>query len=540
MASRSVFRRLLSGTVAAATRAPSAGVTTPELQAIKVDDSGGVWRVGVRVGTGELLKHLHVRDRSLLERTGSFGDTPATMSTRPGLLLVRFQPFTAVIGASCALLMGAHRASSKAAAVAIAASAKNAETNGLGRSDAEAFVRAVGAATSADLDDRSHAGVAKPAGETRASVGGGEGAETKQADFPLRALEAVLEEATGYYHQKMRRVKLLTDYCLESITTELKTPGWGPGTGEAGFQRLLPLRRAMTELESDIREAHHAISDAMRSDARIDGLLPRGVAETAAAADDDDAADAAERDASADRAEDDPARVARRAAVTSLLQTHLWRVRAAGGQLSEMSRQVEATREVWELYLDGVRNRTVRLNLQATVATLALTVTAVPASLAGMNVPNGFEEASPALFWSVAAALGAASAATFWSFMRHGSSARKGLAGARVDDLRALRFVLQSMDELDDAMRGASLAELKKDKASLLRALAASAGDDRGGGGGAGRLAKRAAGLDDAALDLLFRVFDRDADGSIDPSSEWVIRPWPVEHEGKRETAETL
>ena len=534
MASRSVFRRLLSGTVAAATRAPSAGVTTPELQAIKVDDSGGVWRVGVRVGTGELLKHLHVRDRSLLERTGSFGDTPATMSTRPGLLLVRFQPFTAVIGASCALLMGAHRASSKAAAVAIAASAKNAETNGLGRSDAEAFVRAVGAATSADLDDRSHAGVAKPAGETRASVGGGEGAETKQADFPLRALEAVLEEATGYYHQKMRRVKLLTDYCLESITTELKTPGWGPGTGEAGFQRLLPLRRAMTELESDIREAHHAISDAMRSDTRIDGLLPGG-----GVADATDAADAAKRAVLTDSAADDPARLARRAAVTSLLQTHLWRVRAAGGQLSEMSRQVEATREVWELYLDGMRNRTVRLNLQATVATLALTVAAVPASLAGMNVPNGFEEASPALFWSVAAALSAASTATFLSFMRHGSSARKGLAGARADDLRALRFVLQSMDELDDAIRGASLSELKKDKASLLRALAASAGDDRGGAGGAGSLAKRVAGLDDAALDLLFRVFDRDADGSIDPAGEWVVRPWPMEREERREAAET-
>ena len=56
--------------------------------------------------------------------------------------------------------------------------------------------------------------------------------------------------------------------------------------------------------------------------------------------------------------------------MTSLLQTHLWRVRAAGGQLSEMSRQVEATREVWELYLDGMRNRTVRLNLQATVCSV--------------------------------------------------------------------------------------------------------------------------------------------------------------------------
>jgi hypothetical protein len=113
--------------------------------------------------------------------------------------------------------------------------------------------------------------------------------------------------ATGYYHQKLRRIKLLTEYCLETITVglyklnsvarslrapwfqplslssekpvstfapwfqplslssekpvstfafksivcryiteELKSPGWGPGAGEAGFQRLLPLRRAMS------------------------------------------------------------------------------------------------------------------------------------------------------------------------------------------------------------------------------------------------------------------------------------------------------
>ena len=181
MASRSVFRRLLSGTAAACTRAPSAAVAASELQAIKVDDRGGVWRVGVKLGQGELLSHLHVRDRPLLERTGSFGDTPATMSTRPGLLLVRFQPFTAVIGASCALLMDAHRASSKAVAGAIAASAGNAETNGDGRSDAEAFVRAVGAATSADLDGRSHAGIASPPGVTLASAGNADGAEAEKA-----------------------------------------------------------------------------------------------------------------------------------------------------------------------------------------------------------------------------------------------------------------------------------------------------------------------------------------------------------------------
>ena len=270
----------------------------------------------------------------------------------------------------------------------------------------------------------------------------------------------------------MRRLKLLTDYCLETITDELKTPGWGPGMAEAGFQRLLPLRRAMTELESDVREAHHAISDAMRSDERVDTLLPppsraaygaargrqagrRGGADGIRKRDAERGADGI-REKGADGVRESVDSVAaerRRAAVLGLLQTHLWRVRAAGGQLSEMSRQVEATREVWELYLDGVRNRTVRLNLQATIATLALTTMAVPASLAGMNIPNGFEAAPPALFWTVTGALAASSAAVWWSFMSRSAGSGGESAGARVDDLKALRFVLQSMDDLDDVMR---------------------------------------------------------------------------------------
>jgi len=250
-------------------------------------------------------------------------------------------------------------------------------------------------------------------------------------DFPLRCLECVLDEATGYYHQKMRRLKLLTDYCLETITDELKTTRSGVA-GEAGFQRLLPLRRAMTELESDIREAHHAISDAMRSDERVDGLLPR-CSRVAYAGDgrnslnaggkvaekvtDASVLEAGPREGSSETEFSEAETVARRETTMRLLQTHLWRIRAAGGQLEEMSRQVEDTRQVWELFLDGVRNRTVRLNLQATIATLALTVTAVPASLFGMNIPSGLEQADPTLFWGVTATLAAVSAATWMRFM---------------------------------------------------------------------------------------------------------------------------
>ena len=223
------------------------------------------------------------------------------------------------------------------------------------------------AASSEGIDPIVHARIATG---VEHKISASSSADIPVDDFPLRALECVLDEATGYYHQKMRRLKLLTDYCLETITDELKTTRSGVA-GEAGFQRLLPLRRAMTELENDIREAHHAISDAMRSDERVDGLLPR-CSRVAYAGDGRNSlnanldayeggaykaatANASKRTENASEGELNEAEaVTRRKATVRLLQTHLWRIRAAGGQLEEMSRQVEDTRQVWELFLDGV------------------------------------------------------------------------------------------------------------------------------------------------------------------------------------------
>ena len=382
----------------------------------------------------------------------------------------------------------------------------------------------------------------------------------------------------------------------------------------------------MSELESDIREAHHAISDAMKSDDRVDALLPRcsrlaysSSSSTAVGGGDDiDASHAAytptstgyatgvqsiggggeksagkkgtlnlqEEEVLEGEGGEDPHApdAARRAAIVRLLQTHLWRIRAAGGQLSELSQQVEATREVWELFLDGVRNRTVRLNLQATIMTLALTVTAVPASLAGMNIPNGFEDSHPTVFWSFTGVLAAVSIGT-WAHLMGVFRSGSGFSGSRVDDLRALRFVLQRMDELDDVMRatkGSASARARgqlasggdehdgggknhhglRTKEELVRALKeVEVGPDAAGGGhpgggmshstaGGGALGSAATGategiggrrrlglvaqlneLEPSALDLIFKVFDRDGDGRINPSEEWIIRPYPADKE---------
>jgi hypothetical protein len=527
MASRA-FRRLLSSAAAPA--------GSRSLVAIEVDALGNTALTGVRVGSGGgLLSRLHPRDAPLLERTGSFGDTPATLTSRPGVgLIARFQACSAVIGERCALVMDAHRASPKAAAGALAASvaARRRGASSSSPSCVDALASSGGTHPAALDDSRAHAVI---------------DAEDVD-DFPLRALECVLEEATGYYHAKTRRLAAVADHCLGAITEELRMgqlTRWGPGAdSQAGFQRLLPLRRAMTELESDVREALHAITDAMKSDERVDALLPP--ARRAREPGDETKAPVEESECAAESAR---RLKRRRVATVALLQTHLWRVRAAGGHLAETWQRLEATREVWELHLDGVRNKVVLTNLHATVSTLALTVAAVPASLLGMTVPNGLEAAPPLAFWSVAAGLGAASLATWWSFMARSSALGGGgrggrLRGARAAaDLAALRFVLRSMDDLDDVMRDRRRpTESKEELVDALRAARRRGGfpapvreegeaegeeDEASKGDDARtarmrRMADDAAELDAESLDLLFRVFDRDGDGRIDAEREWA------------------
>ena len=184
-----------------------------------MDNRGNAWRVGVRVGGGlGLLAAVHARDAPLLERTGSFGDTPATLTSRPGMLIARFQPFSAVIGDNCALLMDAHRASPKAAAGAIASA-----VSGRGR-PAPPLVSAVGAAQSVDMDAGAHARISAPPDAD---------ADDAVDDFPLRALECVLDEATGYYHQRCV-ASAPHRCCLETITDELR-----PRDGARAWPRLV-------------------------------------------------------------------------------------------------------------------------------------------------------------------------------------------------------------------------------------------------------------------------------------------------------------
>jgi hypothetical protein len=166
------------------------------------------------------------------------------------------------------------------------------------------------------------------------------------------------------------------------------------------FQKLPPVRRAVVALEHDAREALDALNRATAMETAMEtdeSVLPapHGVVL------------------------DDVAKQERSEALLDLLASHSRRMAAVGGLVEELTANLDAARELWELQLDGDRNRTEQMNFRATVVAMAAASAAVPASLGGMNIPHGFENAPTEVFWSVAGCVGMTAFIAWYTFMRN-------------------------------------------------------------------------------------------------------------------------
>lgn len=112
------------------------------------------------------------------------------------MLIVRFQPFSAVIGGNCALLMDANRASPKAAAGAIAASVSQHDVEGDDENDPN-YRRGVGGGKVAPFRADAFAVADSAHAEEDAGAHASIRSVIAVDDFPLRALECILDEATA-------------------------------------------------------------------------------------------------------------------------------------------------------------------------------------------------------------------------------------------------------------------------------------------------------------------------------------------------------
>ena len=208
---------------------------------------------------------------------------------------------------------------------------------------------------------------------------------------------------------------------------------------------------------------------------------------------------------------DDDTLKAREEAVTDMLASHARRVAAIGGLVRELTADLDSARELWELQLDGDRNRTVQMNFRASIVAMSAAIAAVPASLGGMNVPHGLEEAPIELFWSLAGGIICGSTAIWYAYMRRFQRAGE-ITNRRASELASMQYILSHMDSLDNAFDGRALGGFgwhRVTREALRDAMRANASEAEPNGP-----------TEDEVYDMLFSIYDTDRSQGIDVK-EW-------------------
>ncbi|KAA6417175.1 MAG: mitochondrial rna splicing [Trebouxia sp. A1-2] len=199
------------------------------------------------------------------------------------------------------------------------------------------------------------------------------GAETA-APFEFRVLEALLAETAHHFEGKSRRLSFLAESIVTEVSHSLRA-----STGE--LQRLLPIQRALTEMQHDVKEATEAIAEVgqtTNASWRL-LLLDRGHA------------------TALDWLHPLPhkplhtVQTAHMRIAAALLESYERQVQSVEGALKEMVENMDSTRDVWAMQLDTIRNRIIRVELLVAVASFSLMMSTVPASFFGMNLTSGLE-----------------------------------------------------------------------------------------------------------------------------------------------------
>ncbi|GLJ30598.1 hypothetical protein SUGI_0605860 [Cryptomeria japonica] len=299
--------------------------------------------------------------------------------------------------------------------------------------------------------------------------------------FHFRMIECVLEETCNFFHQKVERLKIVVEKILEDLTIDVNM---------GGLQRLLPLKRVLTEVEHDISDTHEALEQVLESDdALMDLCLECLDSPTSSGT------------GSQHFTEQDQDRDKLRRAAADIMLTYQRQVDDAGGVVEELRKGIESAQEVWELTLDTTRNKIIRTNLFISMASLSLTSATVPAGFFGMNLVSGLESA-PSVFYII---VGATSASSIFVGLGLLFVFRKFLDNRRAQDLAALQDLLSHIDDIDDifqvlASKGAVVSQ--EDFKKFIR------------------IHPSTKSMQEREIDLMFRMFDSNHNGQLE-GREW-------------------
>ncbi|XP_024388525.1 uncharacterized protein [Physcomitrium patens] len=370
---------------------------------VRIDDDGSWHHLSLR--TSEF--NIHPRDIDLLARSKSFVPQRATISVRNEKVIVRMENVRALVCRDHAILFEARRPPiGKVGGTVGNLSSKRKATNEVMDRAREFF-----AISMAEQ-------VKNPSGYTYEIM-----------PFHLKMIECLLEETSNFFNQKVERLKVLVERILEELTSDVNM---------GGLQRLLPLKRALTEVEHDIHDAHNAMEQVLNSDENLQALCLEDKTLCSISSSTPNKT----KEASFHHS------ILRQAAADMLL-TYQREFDDAGGALEELRKDLNAAQEIWELGLDTTRNRIIRTDLMMSMCTLSVSLAAAIGAFFGMNLQSGFEE-HPTLFWWVSGCATATSVCAATMLFAYSRVGPKMDDRRRAQDLAGLQNLVQHLDDLDD------------------------------------------------------------------------------------------
>ena len=299
--------------------------------------------------------------------------------------------------------------------------------------------------------------------------------------FELIVLEGILSSVSQKYQRRIQSFEPV----INDVLRNMRQQG-GPGHATEHIHTLLPLRNSLSRFERSNEAVVRCLERLMNNDEDMARMHLSILSQ--------------QPQNSSDTVVD----LSLHHDVELVVESYFRRFEDFYAEAFALRKNIEATQDTLELALDEFRNRLIRINVHAAMATVGLAVSTSIAGFFGMNLVSGVEEA-PMLFWYVMMGATGGGAAIYAASVQrafHGRRAQSRSAmGPDIDQIHTLMVSYYDMHDILlshlESNGGESASITEEEFGALLEATTGQA-------------------VDKTETRRIFEVFDRDNDHKLD------------------------
>jgi Mg2+ and Co2+ transporter CorA len=294
-------------------------------------------------------------------------------------------------------------------------------------------------------------------------------------------LEEVLRSSVECFNRRLRLYDPIVEAFLESVNNEVYS--------DTGVHQLVPLKDSLQSFEMDVKQCLDCLTHLLADDQEMLALL---LTEQA-------------------KANETGQMVAldRHQHVELLLGVYARQLNNIFMEIQFVLQRIQSKQEFVALALAGYRNRMIRMNVNISIATLALCLGTTVAGFYGMNVVNGLEQSTTAfstiVMWSTVAGMAVGAGSLNYLSGR----TMQVRAAQRLREIETLSGALSDMGALDYAIKSSLDQGIPLCKEEFRVKL---------------RQARQSGEVTDREADLLFNALDTVKDGMLAKEDFDVLR----------------